>query len=197
MADEFQIRKTATDLFYRFIRLEETKTTTTPSPEIKTGGGAFGSKTPGNDAALNLDHDLCIELYEMVCNAIEEIQPTIIMHKNGARMAAWIRWHAYDCAQLDWADDLQDLMDTHIKRIDRLIAPMSLSDMVRKEEPWQYGSVIVAQLKKMGHKHTVDDLYTWASRGNINTRKRGTRATYQLKNVTAYIESRQLTDQEI
>ncbi|WP_234944474.1 hypothetical protein [Corynebacterium ulcerans] len=168
---------------------------TMPSPEIKTGGGAFGSKTPGNPAAVDLDHDLCIELYEMVCNAIEEIQPTTIMHKNGVRMAGWIRWHAYDCSQLDWADDLQDLMDTHIKRIDRLIAPVSLGDMLRsKEEPWQYGSVIIGQLKKMGHKHTIDDLYTWASRGNINTRKRGNRATYQLKNVTAYIESRQLTD---
>ncbi|PLV98769.1 hypothetical protein BRL53_09060 [Corynebacterium ulcerans] len=195
MTDEFQIRQTAKDLLCRFKRLEEAKTMTMPSPEIKTGGGAFGSKTPGNDAAVDLDHDLCIELYEMVCNAIEEIQPTTIMHKNGVRMAGWIRWHAYDCAQLDWADDLQDLMDTHIKRIDRLIAPVSLGDMLRsKEEPWQYGGVIIGQLKKMGHKHTIDDLYTWASRGNINTRKRGNRATYQLKNVTAYIESRQLTD---
>lgn len=83
MTDEFLLRQTATDLFYRFTRLEEAKTTTMPSPEIKTGGGAFGSKPPGNTAAVDLDHDLCDELYEMVCNAIEEIQPTTIMHKNG------------------------------------------------------------------------------------------------------------------
>ncbi|MHD0252628.1 hypothetical protein ACQZES_05465 [Corynebacterium diphtheriae] len=194
MTDEFLLRQTATDLFYRFKRLEEAKTTTMPSPEIKTGGGAFGSKPPGNTAAVDLDHDLCDELYEMVCNAIEEIQPTTIMHKNGARMAAWIRWHAYDCSQLEWAEDLQDLIKTHIKRIDRLLSPIRLSDIIQKEEPWQYGAVIISQLNRLGHKHTVDDLYTWASRGRINTSRRGTRATYQLSNVVAYLEGRQLTD---
>ncbi|CAB0518833.1 hypothetical protein CIP101434_02040 [Corynebacterium diphtheriae] len=47
MTDEFLLRQTATDLFYRFTRLEEAKTTTMPSPEIKTGGALSAPSRQG------------------------------------------------------------------------------------------------------------------------------------------------------
>ncbi|CAB0765871.1 hypothetical protein FRC0104_02394 [Corynebacterium diphtheriae] len=194
LTDEFQFRQTATDLFYRYARLDQAKTTATPSPEIKNSGGAFGPKPPGNTAAVDLDHDLCTELYEMVCNAIEEIQPTVIMHKHGPRMAAWLRWHADECTRLDWADDLHDLMCNHIHRIDRLINPVELSEIIGRDEPWQLGTVIIDQLNQLGHRYVVEDLYTWAYRGHIRTRKRAARATYLLSEVVNYLETRQLTE---
>lgn len=160
-----------------------------PTPEVQTPTSAYGSRTPGNAAAIHLDVDLTDRLFEMVQDAKHRIHPIHVLPRQGTRLATWLATHYQQCARLDWADDLLEEIHEQIQEIRQFCQPTTTPEEAADVERAQPVARILYQLRRLGHTTiTRQHLSTWAVRGHISKHTQGGAPCYRLTEVIAWVE---------
>lgn len=117
MTDEWELRDLAKELASLYRELGEAHFTRGTPPEVQVTKPTFGPKDPAPMHLMSLDEELCARLFEMVRECANHIQPTLVLHHHGQRLAAWVAWNAQAVADLDVAPDLADEMQDQARRI--------------------------------------------------------------------------------
>lgn len=149
-----------------------------------------GPRVPGNFALISFDKYLTDWLAEMVRDVANHVCPTAIITRNGEELCLIIEDYHLEVAELDFVDDLMELMASQEQVIEKKLHPPTVTDLASRPEPRQLSSVIINKLKTHGHTVTRNDLHKWAHRGHITTSQRNGRSTYLLSEVLSYLQSR-------
>lgn len=187
--NEWAIRDTARTLAGLYRELDAKHTQQAPRGQ-RVMKPSPGPRDPAPAWAVSLDPELTARLFEMVRDACNHIQPTKILNRDGGRLAAWIAWHAYDVAQLDFAGDLLDELQDQARTLTHKLYPQGVTEVAKRPEPRQLAEVICQRPERMGHKVTREQLRQWASRGHITSELRSQRATYLMTEILSYLHEK-------
>lgn len=196
MVDEQDLRDLADELRHLYRELDALKYAPPAPREARVMKPRPGPSTPGNWLAMALDRDMTADLFEMVRDAANHVDPTAVIHHHGQWLCEWIKLKSfYIAADFPAALELHELMTDQARRLNKRLHPPGTDQVANRPEPRQYAPAICQRLAGMGHRVTPDTLRAWASRSSdtpatITTEQRGTKNTYLLTEVLDFIRWR-------
>ena len=189
MVDEQDLRDLADELRGLYRELDELKYQPPAPRETRVMKPRPGPSAPGNWFAMALDRDMTADLFEMVRDAANHVDPTAVIHHHGQWLCEWIRLKSfYIAADFPAALELHELMSDQARRLNRRLHPPETTPPPNADP---YLTVDSAQraLANRGLECPAATIRTWAARGHVDTktRKDGRRA-YRLHDILTKLQ---------
>ena len=187
MVDEQDLRDLADELRGLYRELDELKYQPPAPRETRVMKPRPGPSAPGNWFAMALDRDMTADLFEMVRDAANHIDPTAVIHHQGQWLCEWIKLKSFYIAfDFPAALELHELMVDQARRLNKRLHPPEPDQVANRPEPRHVSGIIIDRMAKLGHTITREQLRKWAERGHITSRLRHDgRATYLLSEVVS------------
>lgn len=193
MSDEFAIREVARDLKRLYEGLDEAKHSRPKPREVRTMKPSPGPSEPGNWLWISRCVTMEQRLREVALDAFGDIQVRLrdgdmVVHN----LLDKIAFNAQAIAELDWADDFLEELDSQARQIGKWLNPPEPDQAAKRLEPFHESRVIIQRAARHGHTLTRDGLRKLAERSQntehpISTEQYAGRTTYRFTEVMAYI----------
>ena len=190
MVDEQDLRDLADELRGLYRELDELKYQPPAPRETRVMKPRPGPSAPGNWFAMALDRDMTADLFEMVRDAANHVDPTAVIHHQGQWLCEWIKLKSfYIASDFPAALELHELMSDQARRLNRRLHPPEASAAVRaavKTMERKVSAAEAASLASAATGITIDrkQVTYWGRSGRISVHLKldGT-ATYYLDDV--------------
>ena len=122
--DEQDLRDLADELRHLYRELDALKYAPPAPRETRVMKPRPGPSAPGNWFAMALDRDMTADLFEMVRDAANHVDPTAVIHHHGQWLCEWIKLKSfYIAADFPAALELHELMADQARRLNRRLHP--------------------------------------------------------------------------
>ena len=184
MVDEQDLRDLADELRHLYRELDALKYAPPAPRETRVMKPRPGPSAPGNWFAMALDRDMTADLFEMVRDAANHVDPTAVVEHRGVWLCEWIKLKSfYIAADFPAALELHELMVDQARRLNKRLHPPETTPPPNAD-PYLTAGSIQRTLTARGLECPEGTIRRWASEGNVTTRKRDDgRTLYRLRDV--------------
>lgn len=195
--DEFEFRNDIQKLKRGYLELDQLKYQKIVRSE-RIMKSAPGPQAPAQSWPMHTKIDLVKDLHEVAADARNNIAPheSLAYPGNhpeagnlfsGPDLCDWLYLKANPLSEWPIADEtVGETVRSQITFIARNIPHEE--DIPQRQEPWQFASVIIQKLERVGVTITPDQLRQWGTRGHIQVGKRAGKNIYRLSHVLKYLK---------